>query len=148
MSAAKKRVTRQTVIEEPDDIFGGMGHFIPCPTIQMIEVKPPSKAQRKKLIQRLIDKLDPPREVIVAQKDKPVKRAPKPKAPPKPKKGKKIGKVNEVCLKSPYTRETQWLPLVAELSELLAEGWEIVDGDVPVNAAYEFLNFNPEVQGA
>lgn len=148
MSVAKKRVTRQTVIEEPDDIFGGMGHFVPCPTIQMVEVKPPTKAQRKKVIQRLIDKLDPPREVIVAQKPKPVKRAPKPKAAPKPKKGKKVGKVNEVCLKSPYTRETQWLPLVAELSELLAEGWEIVDGDVPVSDAYEFLNFNPEVQGA
>lgn len=129
---------------DPDDIFGGMGHFVPCPTIQVVEVKPLTKTQRKKVIQKVIDILDPPREVLAAQKPKPVKRAPKPKPAPKPKKGKRVGKVNEVCIKSPFTLKTQWLPLVAELSELLAEGWEIVDGDVPVSDAYKFLNFNLE----
>ena len=141
---AKKRMEHQVIVSDPDDIFGGMGHFVPTPTLQIVEVKPLTKAQRKKVIQKVIDNLDPPRQVIVAQKPKPVKRAPKPKAPTKPKKGKKVGKVNEVCIKSPYTGEPQWLPLVAELGELLAEGWTIVDGDVPVDDAYKFLNFNPE----
>lgn len=145
---AKKRVTRQIIVSDPDDIFGGMGHFVPCPTIQLVDVKPPTKTQRKKLIQRLIDKLDPPHEVIKAQKPKPVKRAPKPKSAPKPKKGKKVGKVNEVCLKSPFTRETQWLPLVAELGELLTKGWEIVDADTGVEAAYDFLTKPKEKQSA
>lgn len=145
MSPAKKRATRQTVIKEPDDIFGGMGHFVPCPTIQMVEVKPPTKAQRKKLIQRLIDKLDPPREVIVAQKQKPVKRAPKKKKTPPPKKGKPVAKATEILIQSPYDKHPQWVPLVPSISELLTEGWVIVDGgDVPADQAYEFLNITPE----
>lgn len=136
---AKKRVIRQTVIQDPEDIFGGMGHFVPRPTIQMVKVKPPTKTQVKKTIQRLIDKIDPPREVIPV-----AKKAAKPKAPPKPKKGKSVAKTTEVEIKSPVTGKTQWMPMVAELSELLAEGWVIVDGDVPVNQAYEFLKFTPE----
>jgi hypothetical protein len=121
-----------------NDPFGGLGDWDPA--------EAPKTAIARVIAHLAGMKIAKPKPAVA--KEKTVKRAPKPKAPPKPKKGKKVGKVNEVCLKSPYTRETQWLPLVAELSELLAEGWEIVDGDVPVNAAYEFLNFNPEVQGA
>ncbi|MBF9672506.1 hypothetical protein IAI19_11710, partial [Streptococcus pseudopneumoniae] len=42
------------------------------------------------------------------------------------------------------TGKTQWMPMVAELNELLLEGWEIVSGDVSVEEAYKFLNFTPE----
>jgi len=121
-----------------NDPFGGLGDWDPA--------EAPKTAIARVIAHLAGMKIAKPKPAVA--KEKTVKRAPKPKAPPKPKKGKKVGKVNEVCLKSPYTRETQWLPLVAELSELLAEGWEIVDGDVPVRDAYEFLNFNPEVQGA
>lgn len=150
MSAAKQptpaqlRRKQQTRVKDivksyaGNDPFGGLGDWDPA--------EAPKMAIARVIAHLAGMKIAKPKPA--AAKEKTVKRAPKPKAPPKPKKGKKVGKVNEVCLKSPYTRETQWLPLVAELSELLAEGWEIVDGDVPVNAAYEFLNFNPEVQGA
>lgn len=142
-----KKVHLQTVVHEPEDIFGGMGDFMPSPNgldryrLERVEVKPPTKAQRKKIMQRLIDKIDPPREVI--KPPPPAKKA-KPKSPPKPKKGKKVAKVDEVEIRSPFTLKTQWVPLVPELTDLLAEGWEIVDGDVPVDQAYEFLNFTPE----
>ena len=131
LKARAKEIAQQAPV---DDIFGGLGDWDPAPA-------------RKMAIARAIAMF----EGIKIAKPKPkaakpqvVKRAPKPKAAPKPKKGKKVGKVNEVCIKSPDTRETQWLPLVAEISELLAEGWEIVDGDMPVDDAYKFLNFNPE----
>lgn len=141
-----KRMEHQTVVNDPDDIFGGMGHFIPCPTIQLVEVKPLTKTQRKKIIQRLIDNLDPPRQVLTAQKPKPVKRAPKKKkTPPLPKKGKVVAKANEVLIQSPFDKYPQWMPLVPSLEELLIEGWVIIDGgDVPASEAYEFLNINPE----
>lgn len=131
LKARAKEIAQQAPV---DDIFGGLGDWDPAPA-------------RKMAIARAIAmfegiKIAKPKPK--AAKPKVVKRAPKPKAPPKPKKGKRVGKVNEVCIKSPYTRETQWLPLVAEISELLAEGWEIVDGDMPVDDAYKFLNFNPE----
>lgn len=121
-----------------NDPFGGLGDWDPADA--------PKTAIARVIAHLAGLKIPKPKPAVA--KEKTVKRAPKPKAAPKPKKGKKVGKVNEVCLKSPYTRETQWLPLVAELGELLAEGWEIVDGDVPVSDAYEFLNVNPEVQGA
>lgn len=131
LKARAKEIAQQAPV---DDIFGGLGDWDPAPA-------------RKMAIARAIAmfegiKIAKPKPK--AAKPKVVKRAPKPKAPPKPKKGKRVGKVNEVCIKSPYTRETQWLPLVAEISELLTEGWEIVDGDMPVDDAYKFLNFNPE----
>lgn len=131
LKARAKEIAQQAPV---DDIFGGLGDWDPAPAKKMAIARAIAKLEGIK-----IAKPKPK-----AAKPKVVKRAPKPKAAPKPKKGKKVGKVNEVCIKSPYTRETQWLPLVAEISELLAEGWEIVDGDVSIDKAYEFLNFNPE----
>ncbi len=138
---AKKKLVRQTVVNDPEDIFGGMGHFVPCPTIQIVEVKPPTKAQRKKIVQRLIDRLDPPREVIA--KPKTVKRAPKKKKSVPPKRGAKNVTKKQVKVKSPAGHD-QWVDLEPSLSELLTEGWVIVDGDVPVSQAYAFFNLTPE----
>lgn len=132
LKALAKDIAQQIPTDDP---FGGLGDWDPS--------QAPKKAIARTIAHLEGMKLTRPKPAS-AQKPKPVKRAPKPKAAPKPKKGKKVGKVNEVCIKSPFTFETQWLPLVAELSELLAEGWEIVDGDVSVNDAYKFLNFNPE----
>lgn len=130
-----KEIAQSTPFDDP---FNGMGDFVPRDT-------------RPNAIARVIAKLEGmkiTKPKPAAAKPKTVKRAPKPKAPPKPKKGKKVGKVNEVCLRSPFTNQTQWMPLVTSVSELLAEGWTIVDGDVPVSQAYEFLKFTPEGEGA
>ena len=121
-----------------DDPFGGLGDWDPSDAPKMAIARAIGLLEGMKLT----------RPKPVAQKPKTVKRAPKPKPQPKPKKGKKVGKVNEVCLKSPFTRETQWMPLVAELSELLAEGWEVVDADNGVEAAFEFLTTGKELQRA
>lgn len=116
-----------------DDIFGGLGDWDPAPA-------------PKTAIARVIAKLEGMRisKPKPAPKPKPSKRAAKKKPAPKPKKGKPVAKVNEVEIWSPFTRQTQWVPLVPELAELLAEGWEIRDGDMPVSQAYAFLNFTPE----
>ena len=144
----KNRVEHQTVVTEWFDMFIGLADFEPIETdhiryeTQTVEVKPLTKAQRKKVLQKVIDKLDPPREVIAP---KAAKRAPKPKAPPKPKKGKPVAQATQILIKSPFDKFPQWVALVPSISELLLEGWVIIDGgDVPANEAYEFLNFNPE----
>jgi len=128
----KSRAKELAQTAPTDDIFGGLGDWDPTPA-------------PKTAIARVIAKLENMRlaKPKPAPKPKPVKKT-KPKPPPKPKKGKKVAKVNEVEIRSPFTLKTQWVPLVPELTDLLAEGWEIVDGDVPVNQAYEFLNFIPE----
>jgi len=130
----KARVKEIAQHSPSNDPFGGLGDWDPS-------------GAPKNAIARVIAHLEGmklSRPKPAATKPKTVKRAPKPKAPPRPKKGKKVGKVNEVCIKSPYTGESQWLPMVAELSELLTEGWVIVDGDVPVSQAYAFFNLTPE----
>lgn len=145
---AKKRVEHQTVVSDPDDVFGGMGHFVPMPTIQVIEVKSPTKVQRKKIIQRLIDKLDPPREVLTAQKAKPVKRTPKKKLQSKSKKGKNGEKV--VLIQSP-NGHPQPIPFadLSKIRELLTEGWQIIGDEPTVREAYEVLKVKPkELQSA
>lgn len=119
-----KDIAQQTPFDDP---FEGMGDFEPRDT-------------RLNAIARVIAKL----EGLKISKPKPpkphvAKRAAKKKPAPKPKKGKKVAEANQVCLKSPFTGEPQWMPLVPSLSELLTEGWEIVDGDMPVEQAYEFL---------
>jgi hypothetical protein len=141
---AKKRVERQTIVNDPDDIFGGMGHFVPMPTIQLVEVKSPTRVQRQKIIQRLIDKLDPPREVLTAQKAKPVKRTPKSKS----KKGKKVEKV--VLIQSP-NGHPQPIPFadLSKIRELLTEGWQIIGDEPTVREAYKVLKVKPkELQSA
>lgn len=146
---AKKRMEQQVQVTEWQDLFEGLGDFDPqpCPCqrfdTRMVEVAAPTKAQRKKLIERLIDKLDPPRKVLA--KPKTVKRAPKKKTLPPPKKGKKVGKVNEVTLLSPKGHP-QPIPLadIREIRELLLEGWQIVGDAAVVQEAYSNLKIKPE----
>lgn len=130
LKARAKTIAQQSPFDDP---FHGAGDFVPRDT-------------RQNAIARVIAKLE---GIKVAKpkpsaKPKPAKKAAKPKAAPKPKKSKPVAKAIEVQIKSPYTGIPQWMPMVPELSELLAEGWVIVDGDVPVSEAYEFLNFTPE----
>lgn len=120
-----------------DDIFHGMGDFVPRDT-------------SLNAIARVIAKLEGikvTKPKLKIAKEKTVKRAPKPKVPPKPKKGVKVGKVNIVTVKSPNGHE-QPIPLVADLKELLLDGWQIVGDETTVNKAYAFLDFNPEEQRA
>lgn len=125
LKARAKDIAQQSPFDDP---FHGMGDFVPRDT-------------RVHAIARVIAKLEGMRipKPKPAPKPKPVKKAAKKKLPPKPKKGKPVAKANEVCMKSPYTKEEHWMPLVPSIAELLAEGWVIVDGDVPVAEAYEFL---------
>lgn len=128
----KARAKELAQFAPTDDPFGGLGDWDPSPA--------PMTA-----IARVIAKLEGMRipKPKPAPKPKPVKKS-KPKPAPKPKKGKPVAKVSEVMMRSPFTGQTQWMPLVSSLSELLADGWTIEGGDVPVNQAYEFLNFTPE----
>lgn len=124
LKARAKDIAQQSPFDDP---FHGMGDFVPRDT-------------RVHAIARVIAKLEGMRipKPKPAPKPKPVKKAAKKKKPMKPKKGKPVAKANEVYIKSP-SGDAQWLPLVPSIAELLAEGWEIVDGDVPVEQAYEFL---------
>ncbi len=117
-----------------NDPFGGLGDWDPSDA---------PKTAIARVIAHLAD-MKIPKPKPAAAKPKTAKRAPKTKPVPKPKKGKQVAKVNEVCLKSPFTGKPHWMPMVAELSELLAEGWIIVDADVPVDQAYAFLGQEPE----
>lgn len=129
--SAQRETLRQLVADTIDrDPFQGYGHFDPSGYVA---------------IARTIAALEPKskRPKATATKQKPVKRAPKKKMPPKPKKGKKVGKVNEIILLSP-NGHPQSLPLVPELRELLLDGWQVVGDSAVVNEAYSFLRFNPE----
>lgn len=127
-----KSIAQQTPFDDP---FHGMGDFVPRDTRLNAVARAIAALEGLK-----IKKPAPP-------KPKPVKRAAKKKPAPKPKKGKKVAKSNEICIQSPYTREPQWMPLVSSVSELLAEGWVIIDGDMPVEEAYNFLGVKHEVSG-
>lgn len=122
-----------------NDPFGGLGDWDPA--------EAPKTAIARVIAHLAGMKIPKPKPA--AAKEKTVKRAPKKKKMPPPKKGKPVAKATEILIQSPYDKHPQWLPLVPSISELLTEGWVIVDGgDVPADQAYEFLNFNPEVQGA
>jgi len=137
LKALAKDIAQATPFDDP---FHGMGDFVPRDT-------------RPNAIARVIAKLEGMKITKPKPKDakpKVVKRAPKKKkTPPPPKKGKSVAKANQILIQSPYDKYPQWMPLVPEISELLAEGWVIVEGgDVPVEEAYSFLNFTPEGEGA
>lgn len=130
LKARVKEIAQQSPLNDP---FGGLGDWDPS-------------GAPKNAIARVIAKLEGMKiSKPKVAKPKTVKRVPKKKkSPPLPKRGKQVAKATEVQIKSPFTGKTQWMPLVSSLSELLAEGWTIVDGDVPVSEAYEFLNYTPE----
>lgn len=137
LRARAKEIAQQSPFDDP---FHGLGDFVPRDT-------------RLNAIARVIAHLDgikvaKPKPAVA--KEKTVKRAPKKKKSPPPKKGKVVAKAVEVLIKSPYDKHPQWLPLVPSLTELVDEGWVIVDGgDVPANQAYEFLKSNlKELQSA
>lgn len=134
-AARRKQIqTRAKAIAQlvADDPFHGLGDFEPRDT-------------RVSAVARAICKLEGLKlKTPAPPKPKPARKA-KPKPAPKaPKKGKKVATAREVCLKSPITGERQWMPLVAELAELLLDGWEVVDGDMPVEEALAFLGVEPE----
>lgn len=117
-----------------DDPFHGLGDFEPRDTNLTAIARAIVQFENLKL-----KKPAPPKPTPAAKKST------RKKAAPKPKKGKRVARAQEVCIRSPFTRETQWIPLVPSVSELLAEGWEIVDGDLPVAQALEMLGV--EVDG-
>lgn len=115
-----------------DDPFHGLGDFEPRDTRASAVARAICKLEGVKL-----KKPAPP-------KPKPARKAkPKAKPAPKPKKGKPVARAREVLIRSPRG-EKQWVPLVAELTELLVDGWQILDGDVRASEAYAFLGMKPE----